>query len=393
MDGKRLEKPLLRKGGVLVPVTMDEARRVLRERVSAAGQRRLVLGESLPQEAFHQLSRLGFPTWSFAQETIRPLLSAVAGAGLGSLLGGDEAEWQGASDGWLLGEPLAESHPVLLLELIRALKAGKQLVVIGPVLDDKLRQFQGHGLTFLAAAPEAMTEALTMAVTRADLGVGPRPVVFSRGLPAAGAKTLATILGRWQKAGLAPRLVIAGPLANSGGAMLERRLALTAPDLATSADVLITVREDPLGTVERGRAEVEDWYHRAGFRITADCRLSETAAQSDLVIPVEGPFETSGTFFNVWLRRQLAVAALRPVAECSLLALAEELRAAIGAPAAVPAAEAILDLAGYRAGEWTVISGTEQTTVAACRFGGDAVRRALAEDVFGPRLDSKKRAL
>ncbi|HNX96053.1 MAG TPA: FAD-dependent oxidoreductase [Candidatus Aminicenantes bacterium] len=391
MDGKRLTKPLLRREGILVPVTMDEARRVLREKVAAAGSPRLILGESLPQEAFHLLSGLGFPSWSFAQETIRPLLSAVAGAGLGSLLGGNEAEWQGASDCWLLGEPLAESHPVLLLELIRALKAGKQLVVIGPVLDDKLRQFQGHGLTFLAAAPEAMAETLTMAATRADLGVGPRPMVFSSGLPSVGAKALVTILERWRKAGLTPRLVIAGSLANSGGAMLERRLALTAPDLTTPADVLITVREDPLGTVERGREQVEDWYRRAGFRITADCRLSETAAQSDLVIPVEGPFETSGTYFNVWLRRQLAVAALRPVAECSLLALAEELRGTIGAPVAAPAAEAILDLAGYRAGEWTVISGTDREPVTACRFGGDVIRRVLAEDVFGPRLDSAKR--
>ena len=320
----RLSQPLIRRNGVLVKASWDEALDVIAQRVRAGAAHTVTLaGGRLSNEDLFNLKKL---TDGLGGQAIQYThmaggeWTAQAGLGQGSnigIMGAETAIVVVASD-------LHEEAPVWYLRLRAAAKRGAKLIVVNArptrleeVATHVVRYHYGEEAAALApffpgsAANEAV-QAAVGALTSAE-----NVVIFfgSDGLGLEGtgalAETCANLLAATNHLGRPNNgLVGVWPKANSQGAFDMGFLPVS--DLAgalRSADLLLIAGADPAGDDPELAAAVS----AAGFRVVQDLFMTETARLADVVLPAQSFIEREGTFTSGERRVQRfypAVAAL-----------------------------------------------------------------------------------
>lgn len=327
-DKTAIHTPWLRKNDRLVPIGFDEALQVIKNKLKPVTRLQFILGESLPQEIYQAIHPLGYPMFSFAELGYQPLIQTIHEAHLESFYGVPAEMWAKDSAIFLLDADLQQRHPVLLLDILNRLRDNRRLYSIQAEPDPKLREFIKNRLAFSTDEPSSsILPQLNRMVIRKIHAPYPELISFygssperrhNKGLESVAEalceeKSVILVCGAMDAqtsmhlanlvllSGRSPknlRIISSGGRSNTAGWILHHQFDLPELNLDVSPDFLITIRQDPIGCARRGKISVKEYYQRAGFRLTADVCLSQTARVSDLVWPISVFNQPSGTFFN-----------------------------------------------------------------------------------------------
>lgn len=352
--GRRVEHPMVRRNGALEPATWDaalgEAARSLRA-VTAAGRPVGVLGSgrATNEENFlaARLARGALRTPNVDAclgAPYRRLLAGLLASGVALDLGTALADLAAADRILLFEDDLARTHPRVAFAILRAVRAGGQLVTLGP-LRTQLSRLAVRHIPLLpgdvprltrdleaarpgAALPEPAAEAFRL-LDEAKRGA----VVLALSAPAGGLERLSRALGALAGAAsqaTSPTLMLPVPArANTRGAVemgavpgllpgwapldnqsARRRLraswecelvaeaGLEAEAMIAEARGLIVLADHPPAAALSGRA-AQAALERLDCLITLDAFWTPTAAASQVVLPILGPLDTEGTFTSL----------------------------------------------------------------------------------------------
>ncbi len=289
---ERLTRPMLRRGGALVPSSWDEAIGYASELLASNGG--VLASAGLSNEAFWQLqqlsSRLPGALWP-AQGGSWPVAGAIANlARCKSIV--------------LVGLDAWSELPVLALWIRRAVVAGAKLVVLGEsngLWRDTAQWLRGDPLALVPAFADALagsvskeTPADLLAATAAVRGVAPaallaHPSVVGSGR--VGLEKLATALGANPTDG-----IVGAPLlgANARGAHeLAPALAAGDPSAVVGAATVLAIGD-------------EDWSAVGGSArlIVVGSAYPSDDSRMDILLPMAHPYERQASITNLEGRLQ-----------------------------------------------------------------------------------------
>jgi NADH-quinone oxidoreductase subunit G len=323
---ERLTRPLVRRGGELIPVTWETAIAEAARGLAAATSRGCLGGGRLTDEEariFQQLARVALRTEAVDWRTGRQMLASPEVLGLP---GAGPADVDGADLFVLVDTCPAEEAPVLDLRIRRAVREAKAAVVdVGPVA----------GAVAVAAErvpclPEELPRRLMDLLAR--VRSARRPVVVWNGRGGPDVADAVRALG-------APTVVL-GEFPNARGAEAAGCVpGEGAPDAAAmlggAVDALYVAGANPAVTWPDGPAARRVL---AGLRflVVQDLFLTETARLAHVVLPAAGWLEKDGTYTNLFGLRQRTRAVVKAPGEALpdreiFLRLARALGAILGA--------------------------------------------------------------
>jgi NADH-quinone oxidoreductase subunit G len=362
----RLRHPLVRRDGVLVEATWDEALDVVARQLRVAGSRAGLLGGGRgTNEDAYVLARffrtvVGTNHIDHRVDLDPQTASAVVPWGMTSSI----ADLAGADVIVLAGCDVTEEYPVLWLRMKQAVDRGAEIIAITPkrleierFVAHRLVHRYGVGAEVLAAlvggrtgrrrlgstpggVPEEVLEAASAALmeaTRPIVLVGRLALDAPDGIAAVDAlveicrrigASLNVMRGKGNEFGAAAAGVL--PTRGPGGRPLDeiradleaawgepvaRERGMTAPEMLDAAaggalSLLYVVGADPATSIPERRRWTEA---RAGlpFLVVQDAFLTETAQTADVVLPALVVAEKSGTVSNIEGRVQTVEAALQ----------------------------------------------------------------------------------
>jgi NADH-quinone oxidoreductase subunit G len=352
----RIKRPMIRRDGVLVPVSWDEAGDYLRRRLSAVESRAVggLASPRLPNEMLYQfqkLMRTAFSTnnidcssrWSTPFDALGPLVTGfyarkplqdAIGKGCVLVVGGNVTEENPVTE-YMLRDAARQRHTGLLMlsarpsrldadaEVVVRIRPGGEAMGLATVVaglaaatgndgSDRLAAalLEGESVTVLASVDLLRSPDRRATLQQLDnllralraLGKGPAlQFLFDR----------ANQLGAWEMGVMPAALPGLRPVSDDGArARLEEAWGVQIPS-APGADfdamlelcdqgrmgVLYVVGSDPLMSYP-DRAFVKRALGDAGLLIVQDMFLTDTAGLADVVLPAAGYGEESGTFTN-----------------------------------------------------------------------------------------------
>ncbi|MEJ5201881.1 MAG: molybdopterin-dependent oxidoreductase, partial [Anaerolineales bacterium] len=322
---QRLEQPLVRKGGELVPAGWDEALNLVTEKLRSAGSRMVMLvGGRLSNEDLFNLGEL-----TEAQGGQKLLYSYMGGGDLVSRFappkGSNLGELGAGSVVLVVACDLHQEAPLWWLRLKQAVKRGAKLIVAS-ARPTRLDKFATHVVRYaygeetrtvaaflpvnVAGASQVIQSAAKTLTEAEDLIV----IYGSDGLyleeSTALARTCAELLLKTNHTGkVNSGLLAAWQNGNlQGGWELGFR---TVPDLAErleKAALVWVAAADPAGDDPALAKAVR----RTGFLVVQELFLTETARMADVVFPVLVNAEREGSYTSGERRVQRFYPALPP---------------------------------------------------------------------------------
>ncbi|HLE13914.1 MAG TPA: NADH-quinone oxidoreductase subunit NuoG [Anaerolineales bacterium] len=319
----RLNQPLVRKNGELVPASWDEAIDLVAERLSAAQGGLLTIGSGrLANEDLFNLRQL---TTRLGGKTA--LYTHMAGGDLTAQVGvGQGTNFSDMGPGTtilVVACDLEEEAPIYFLRVKQAADRGAKLIVVNP-RRTKLERYAAHVLRYPYGAEAAAILAMVNALSakKPDLPEAVRDLNRSGQLEAAakafaGAEN-AVILFGGEGAGLESSHALAQGCTNllvatdhtgrpNNGLIGVWERAnnqgawdmgfLPSSDLSGeigNAPVVYIAAADPAGD----QPALADALNSAGFVIVQELYLTVTAGQADVVFPAQSFIERSGTYTN-----------------------------------------------------------------------------------------------
>ncbi len=322
---ERLEHPLVRKNGELVPAGWDEALDLVAEKLKESQSLVTLAGGRLSNEDLFNLREL-----TAAKNGKALLYSDMAGGDLvasyGLAPGSNFGEMGKGSAILVIASDLHQEAPLWWLRVKQAAERGAELIVANPRdtrLDKYARQriryaYGEEAATLAAFRPGSAAPAELQAAAAAFDAAENRVIIYgSEGLGFHGTQALAraaaAVLAGYGRVGaLNNGLVGVWQRANDQGAW-EIGFRPTA-NLATeigSAGVLLVAAADPAGDDPALAEAVE----QAGFVVVQELLFSETARRADVVLPAQAWTEREGTLTSGERRVQRYYPALPPRGE------------------------------------------------------------------------------
>ncbi len=322
---ERLDRPLVRKNGELVPTSWDEALDLAAARIGETAALVTLAGGRLSNEDLFNLREL-----TAARDGKTLLYSDMAGGDLTARYGlppGSNFAEMGKGDAILvISSDLHQEAPLWWLRVKQAAQRGAALIVANP-RRTRLDRYAAHPVR-CAYGEEAGVLAAFLAGAQAPRDLQPAVEAFAsaenriilyggEGLGLAGsqslAQTAAAVLASYGKIGVPNNgLVSVWQRANDQGAweIGFRPADDLAAELST-AEVLLVAAADPAGDDPALAAAVE----KAGFIVVQELFLSETARRADVVLPAQAWVERDGTLTSGERRVQHYYPALPPRGE------------------------------------------------------------------------------
>ncbi len=325
-DADRLVDPLVRKNGVLVKASWEEALGLAAQHLGEAGSSLVTLaGGRLPNEDLFNLHKL---TGALGGKPV--LHSYMAGGDWTARIGlppGSNISQMGSETAILVvASDLEEEAPLWYLRVRAAAKRGAKLIVVNP-RPTKLDRLAAHVVRyaygdeaaavngFLAGEGKEASSELSAAAR--DFSAAENAVIFfgSEGLGLAGSRGLSEACARLllstnHTGRINNGLVGVWPSANLQGAW-DMGFA-PVDDLAAlinGAGAVLVAAADPAGDDPALAEALES----ASFVIVQDLFLSETAKLADVVLPVQSFVEREGTFTSGERRVQRFYQAVAPL--------------------------------------------------------------------------------
>lgn len=320
----RLETPLIRHNGQLVPASWEEALSLIATKMTEAkssGKVGALGGNPLTTEEnylFQQLIRQGTGVNNIDHRVGSPIFSLEeegTGPGMEMSIG----ECEELSFVLLAGIDLTEEFPVIWLRLKQAINKGAKVVFIGHFAPEITHQLEKT----IVHAPGKEIETLKIHLSELTklAANGKKGAIFigSQYLNTPNRGAILSELSHFRKNGNVSLNLLEGR-GNSMGA----RLAGMRPDLGPLGKRLDKPGLNAAQILMRSAAEGWDLLYVAGtnpatqfpkklwnearaklgFLIVQDLFLTETAAQADVVLPTLSAVEKGGTFINIEGRAQ-----------------------------------------------------------------------------------------
>ncbi len=304
---ERLQQPLVRKNGELVPVSWDEALQTAADGLQAAGTRLVGLasGRLSNEDLFN----------------LRELVQTRGGrlVQYGALGGGEWVSKVGVGVGTNLGAlgkgsavlvvacDLHEEAPVWWLRVKQAAQRGAAVIVVNP-RETRLDKFATHRVrytygeeveTLAGFMPGAEASDSIRAAAEAFAGAENGIIIYGgEGLGLTGsnalAQTAARLLTATQHTGKAHNgLLAAWSHGNTQGAWeLGFTPQVELPGVLAGASAVLVAGADPAGDAPA----LADALDRAGFVVVQELFMTETAKRADVVLPVQAFTEREGTY-------------------------------------------------------------------------------------------------
>lgn len=322
---QRLEQPLARKGGELVPVSWDEALALIAEKLRGAGSRMVMLaGGRLSNEDLFNLGEL-----TEAQGGQKLLYSYMGGGDLVSRFappkGSNLGELGAGSAVLVVACDLHQEAPLWWLRLKQAAKRGAKLIVAS-ARPTRLDKFAAHVIRYaygeeaqtvaaflpanVAGAPQAVQEAAKTLTEAEDLVI----IYGSDGLyleeSTALARVCAELLLKTNHTGrVNSGLLAAWQNGNlQGGWELGFRPAADLAERLEKAALVWVAAADPAGD----DPVLAKALRRTSFLIVQELFMTETARMADVVLPVLANAEREGSYTSGERRVQRFYPALPP---------------------------------------------------------------------------------
>ncbi len=321
----RLERPLARKGGELVPVSWDEALDLAAEKLKETESLVTLAGGRLSNEDLFNLREL-----TAAKSGKALLYSDMAGGDLvarcGLAPGSNFGEMGKGSAILVIASDLHQEAPLWWLRVKQAAERGAELIVANPRAT-RLDKYARHRIPYeygqeaatLAAFQRGVSAPEELQAAAAAFAAAENRVILygSEGLGLHGSQALvqtaAAVLAGYGRIGaLNNGLVGVWQRANDQGAweIGFRPSANLAAEIG-SAGLLLIAAADPAGD-DPALAEA---VAQAGFVVVQELFLSETARRADVVLPAQAWTEREGTLTSGERRVQRYYPALAPRGE------------------------------------------------------------------------------
>lgn len=322
---ERLEHPLVRRDGELVPASWDEALDLVGSKIKETQNLVALAGGRLSNEDLFNLRELT-KAWNGKALLYTEMAGGDLTARFGLPPGSNFADMGKGSAILVIASDLHQEAPLWWLRVKQAAQRGAALIVANP-RPTRLDHYAAHIVRYdygeevaILAAFQAGSQAPEdlRAAAAAFAAAENRVILFgSDGLALAGsrslAQTAASVLASHGRSGVPNNgLIGVWPRANDQGAWeIGFRPAEDLAAEMSAAGVLLIAAADPAGDDPALAEEVE----QAGFVVVQELSLSETARRADVVLPAQAWVEREGSLTSGERRVQRYYPALPPRGE------------------------------------------------------------------------------
>lgn len=316
----RLQHPLIRREGTLVPATWEEALSLVADKMKefkAEGKVAALGGNPLTVEEnfyFQKLMRDGLQTNNIDHRVGMPIMS-LEEEGMGAGMRMPVAACEDLSYAILLGIDLTEEFPVIWLRLHNAIKRGAKVIFIGHYAPEIERHLEK---TILHAPGNELNTLQQQLPQWAAFGEGGKKGAFFVGRQYLDNPQRAMILSELEQACQRTPNLTLNILEGSGNSM-GACFAGMRPDLGPFGQRLSQPGLNASELIEKAASQGWDFLYVAGanparkypsqqwqamrsklkFLVVQDLFLTKTAEQADVVLPALSFVEKGGSFMNI----------------------------------------------------------------------------------------------
>ncbi|WP_380877436.1 NADH-quinone oxidoreductase [Sphingomonas sp. DBB INV C78] len=294
----RLDKPYVRKGGKLVPVTWGEAFQAIAA-VNAGASVAAIAGDLVDCETMYAaktlLTAMGSDILEGRQTGLDYDCTNLAAVNFNSTIAGIET----ADAILIVGSNVRWEAPLVNTRIRKAVKAGAPVFVIGPEIDLTYPvTWLGNDLSLLGNLPAEVTDAFTKAQRPALILGGGGLKAGAQGATLALVGPLGLIKDGWNGYN-----VLHMAASRMGGLMLGYAQAGGIAAVAAKAPKLVFLL---------GADELSEDRFAGSFKVYVGHHGDRGAAQADVILPAAAYTEKSGTYVNLEGRVQRGDRAVFP---------------------------------------------------------------------------------
>ncbi len=320
-DNNLLKDALIKENGNFKPIAISEALEILKNKVESTSNKLFLIGEGLPLDFYYQIKQINGDKASVFQNNYVNIVNSLNKYGLLQYFGASNKRFEETDIIIILDSQFLDS--VITLKIIKHLKDGKKVYVLGKNFDVKLKEFQKTGNLIITNTEvendlKAINKLLLQKqnnfkntneyikqLEKAIISEEIRNLaqelldkksifIFKKPLASNEAYHLINTINIIKNND--PRLLYGFIRSNSFGWLLANNFNLETLDLNKKYDLLLMVNSDPVGTEEKNI--YSNLVKNSTYKIVFDSLFSESAKQADLVIPIKYFAEIEGIYVN-----------------------------------------------------------------------------------------------